>query len=277
MPDLFPLNDAVTVLTGAASGIGRSLALSLAREGCHLALGDCNAEGLNSTAVQARARGVRVSEYLFDVADPAAVARWPTAVLAQHGRVSVLINCAGVAMAGSFDELSVEEIEWLFAIDFWAPVRLMKAFLPALRQEKAAQIVNISSVFGLVGFPGQSAYSASKFALRGITECFRHELELSNSSVGLTLVHPGGVRTNIAKNARIAGAVDKSQFAAKAAAFVKSLRMPPEQAAERIVKGIKLREKRILVGGDALVIDRIQRLRPTSYLTTISKLLPKEK
>ncbi len=277
MADLFPLNDAVAVLTGAASGIGRSLALLLAREGCHLALADQNPDDLVVTAAQARALGVRVSEYVFDVADSASVARWPDAVQSQHGRATVLINCAGVAMGGSFDELSVEEIEWLFAINFWAPVRLMKAFLPLLRQQKEAQIVNISSVFGIVGLPGHSAYSASKFALRGISECLRHELELADSPVRLTIVHPGGIRTNIAKNSRIAVAADEAQLAAKAAQFEKALRMPPDQAAARIVKGIKRREKRILIGADAFLIDRIQRIRPTNYFATIANLLPKGK
>lgn len=276
MPE-FPLNNGVAVVTGAASGIGRALALGLSREGCHLAIADRDADGLIATATEARAHNVRVSEYVFDVADSVTLTKLPAAVLAQHGRVSVLINCAGVAMAGSFDEISVEELEWLFAINFWAPVRLMKAFLPALRCEKAAQIVNISSVFGIIGLPGQSAYTASKFALRGISECVRHELELANSTVRLTVVHPGGIRTNIARHARIAAAADPSKLAARAAQFDKTLRMPPEQAAARIIKGIKGREKRVLVGSDALIIDRIQRLRPTSYYPTIANLIPKAK
>jgi short-subunit dehydrogenase len=277
VPEPFPLNDAVAVLTGAASGIGRALALGLAREGCHLALADRNGEGLTATASDARAQNVSVSEHVFDVADSAALARWPDAVLAQHGHVSLLINCAGVALAGTFDEISVEELEWLFAINFWAPVRLMKAFLPAMRLEKAAQIVNISSLFGIVGLPGQSAYTASKFALRGISESIRHELELTNGPVRLTVVHPGGIRTNIASNARIAAAADHAKRAEQAAQFEKALRMPPEQAAARIIRGIKNREARVLVGADALIMDRIQRLRPTSYYATISKMLPKAK
>lgn len=275
--DIFPLTNEVAALTGAASGIGRALALSLAREGCHLALADRDTNGLDSIAAEARGLGVRVGQYAFDVADVTAIRQWPSAVLAQHTRVSVLINCAGVALAGTFEEISVEEMEWLFAINFWAPVRLMKAFLPALRQQKAAQIVNLSSVFGLVGLPGQAAYAASKFALRGLSEVYRHELESAHSAVRVTVVHPGGIRTNIARNARIAAAADQTLRASQAAQFEKALRTPPEQAAARIVKGIKSREKRILIGGDALLIDRIQRLRPTSYYASLSKLMPKAK
>ncbi len=269
----FPLANGVAVISGAAGGIGGALAQSLAERGCHLALADVRAEGLSAAAAKARARGVRVTEHVFDIADAAAIRALPEAVLAAHGRVTVLINNAGVALGGSFDEVSEEEFAWLFAINFWSVVRMTKAFLPALRRESAAQVVNLSSVFGIIGPPGQCAYSASKFAVRGVSEVLRHELEEENSPVRVSVVHPGGVRTGIARNARVAAAAKTELLSAQAGRFEKLLRLPPEEAASQIVRGLERRQRRILVGADARQIDFIQRLSPANYWSILRKLV----
>ena len=166
----FPLRGSTAVITGAAGGIGAALAANLAGRGTHLALADRNADGLARVAEAARAQGVRVSEHALDVADRAALEALPEAVLAEHGSVQVLVNNAGVALAGNVADVSLADIEWLFDINFWAPVRLTRAFMFALNQETAAHIVQISSLFGIIAPPGQAAYCASKFALRGFSK-----------------------------------------------------------------------------------------------------------
>jgi short-subunit dehydrogenase len=270
------LKDSVAVVTGAAGGIGGAIALNLAHRGCHLALTDFKAEPLAQTAVAARACGVKVSEHVFDIAGAKAVAAFPEIVQTQHGRVALLVNCAGVALGGTFEQVSLEEFAWLFEINFWSVVRMMKAFLPLLKQEAEAQIVNISSVFGLIGPPGQCAYSASKFAVRGVSEVLRHELDLAGNHVGVTLVHPGGVRTGIAKNARIAAAMPKEQVDRMEGLWEKLLRDSPESVAEIIVAGAVRREKRIVCGSDATRIDVMQRLMPVNYWNFFRrKVLPK--
>jgi short-subunit dehydrogenase len=270
----FSLQNGVAVITGAASGIGAALARTCAARGCHLALADMQAEALAQVAAAARASGVKVSEHVFDVADNSAITKLPERVLAQHGRVTMLVNNAGVALGGRFEEVSEEEFAWLFDINFWSVPRMMWAFLPVLRREVAAQIVNISSVFGLVGPIGQCAYAASKFAVRGLSEVVRHELEEDNSPVRISVVHPGGVRTNIARNARIAAAASPKTEAEKAELkerTKKLLRLTPEKAAARIVRGVERRQKRILVGIDAKGIDVVQRLWPTNYWFLLRK------
>ena len=195
----FPLRGGVAVVTGAAGGIGAALALELASRSCHLALIDRDGEALARVAAAARRDGVTISEHTADVADPAAADGLRQAVLAAHGRTSVLINNAGVALLGRFDEIALTDMEWLFAINFWGTVRMCKAFLPVLRREPVAQIVNLSSIFGIVAPAGQTAYAASKFAVRGFSEALRHELE--DTGVGVSVVHPGGIRTSIAASA----------------------------------------------------------------------------
>jgi short-subunit dehydrogenase len=272
------LTESVAVVTGAAGGIGGAIALNLARRGCHLALADFKAEPLSQTAMAARACGVKVSEHVFDIADAGAIAAFPEMVQNQHARANVLINCAGVALGGTFEQVSLEEFAWLFEINFWSVVRMMKAFLPLLEREEEAQIVNISSVFGLIGPPGQCAYSASKFAVRGVSEVLRHELDLARKHVGVTVVHPGGVRTGIAKNARIAAAVPKEQVDRMARLWEKLLRDSPESVAEIIVAGAERRQKRIVCGTDAGRTDFIQRLMPVDYWNLLrKKVLPKGK
>ena len=173
----FPLRGGTAVITGAASGIGAALAVRLAARGAHLALADRDEAGLAATAQQARDAGVRVSSHVLDLTDRPALEALPEAVLAAHGRVNVLVNNAGVALGGNFSHLAIDDMEWLFAVNFWAPVRLTRGFMDALSREPAAHIVNVSSLFGLIAPPGQAAYAAAKFALRGFSEALRHELE----------------------------------------------------------------------------------------------------
>lgn len=257
------LTGGVAVITGAAAGIGRATALELARRGCHLALADRDAARLAEVAALARMHGVQVSEHPLDVADAAAVAALPAQVLAAHGRVTLLINNAGVALAGSFAEVTLEEFRWLIEINFLGAVALTKAFLPTLLRQEHAQIVNISSVFGIIAPAHQVAYAAAKFALRGFSEALRHEL--AGTSVRVTVVHPGGVRTSIATSARVAAAADANAAAADAAAFTALLRTPPEAAAAAIVRAAERRAGRLLIGPDARLIDLVQRLLPVRY------------
>jgi short-subunit dehydrogenase len=261
----FPLRGSVAVVTGAAQGIGRALAVHLAGQGANLALADIDDARLEDTGRAARASGVQVSTHAFDIADAAAIAALPDLVLARHGRADLLINNAGVAMIGTFEELALADLEWLFAINFWGVVRMTKAFLPILQRQPTAHIVNLSSVFGIIAPPGQSAYSASKFAVRGFSEALRHELR--DSTVTLSVVHPGGIATGIAENARATAATDQAAANEAAALFKQVARTTPEAAARRIVDGVKRREKRILIGGDARLIAIAQRLLPVSYWT----------
>jgi len=265
----FPVGEGVAVITGAASGIGAALAQALAARGCHLALADLNEADLAGVAARATARGVRVSAHRLDVADADAVRVLPEAVLAEHGRVSILVNNAGVALAGRFEQVAPADFEWLFRINFWGVVNMTRAFLPLLRREKAAHIANLSSLFGIIAPPGQVAYAASKFAVRGFSEALRHELE--GSPVGLTVVHPGGVRTSIAANARRSG-MSNAEVAADAKRWEHLLRLDPAAAAERIVQGIEWREKRVLVGRDAQRAVFVQRLFPVEYWRVLRRL-----
>ena len=270
-PHPLALRDGVAVITGAASGIGAALALNLARRGMHLALADLNAAGLDAVATQARALGVTASTHVLDVADHAAVAALPAAVLARHGRVSVLVNNAGVAVGGLFEQVSAEDFDWLMAINFGATVRLTRAFLPLLAREPAAQLVNVSSIFGIIAPPGQTAYAASKFAVRGFSESLRHELEASGSPVGVTVVHPGGVRTAIAANARVPAGLGGAEIERERVNFARLLTLDAASAAETIAKGIERRERRVLVGKDAKGAALVQRLFPVTYWTHVAR------
>jgi short-subunit dehydrogenase len=236
----------VAAITGAASGIGRALAVELARCGYALALADRDE------------RGTKVTTHAVDVAQRAQVDAFAAAVTAAHGRVDVVINNAGVSVSGDVTELAIDEIEWLMSINFWGVVYGVKAFLPELQRTPGSSLVNISSVFGLVAPPGQSAYAASKFAVRGFSESLREELR---GSVHVLTVHPGGVRTNIANSTRIAAAADQEMHRRRAAWFTeKMLTQPPEKAARLIVRGILRRQDRVLIGRDARRIDIISRV-----------------
>lgn len=264
------LENKTAVVTGAASGIGRGIALSLARRGCHLALADLNEAGLAETAKLIASNRVRVSRHRLDVADRSAVAAFPAIVAAEHSGADILVNNAGVAIGGTFEEVSDEDFEWLFEINFWGVVRMTRAFLPLLKSSGDARVVNISSIFGIISPPGNAAYSASKFAVRGFSNALRHELEATN--IGVTVVHPGGVATNIVENARAAKNTTPQAAAERRALAKKHLTLPPETAGEIIVGAIEHRQPRVLVGSDAKRISIIERIAPVSYWKIMQRL-----
>jgi NAD(P)-dependent dehydrogenase (short-subunit alcohol dehydrogenase family) len=257
------LQGRTAVITGAGNGIGRAIAVALARRGCHLALADVDETGMTETAELVRRDALRVSRHLLDVADRAAVAEFPRVVAAEHPGVDVLVNNAGVAVGGTFEQVSEEDFEWLFEINFWGVVRMTRAFLPRLRKSEDARVVNLSSIYGVVAPPEQTAYSASKFAVRGFSESLRHELDALG--IGVTVVHPGGVATTIAEKARVPAGVSEEEIARRMEKYRKLLRMPPEVAGEIIVRGVERRQSRVLVGSDAKAISLIARLLPASY------------
>ena len=259
------------VVTGAASGIGRGIALALAKRGCNLALADLDETGLAETA--AMAAGVRVTTHRLDDADREAVAAFPAVVTAQHGGAQLLFNNAGVACGGTFEQVSEADFEWLMNINFYGVVRMTRAFLPLLRAADEARIVNNSSIFGIIAPPGQTAYSASKFAVRAFSESLRRELEAEGSNVGVTVVHPGGVATSIAKSARPPAGVNSADLEAQKERFDKFLRMPPEQAGETIVAGAEAGRARVIVGNDARFMALLERLAPISYWKILERRL----
>ncbi len=267
-------HDTVAVVTGAASGIGRALAVRLAREGASLALADIKAAELDETVALLKPAGALSSEittHIVDVSDKNQVAKFAQDVIDAHGRANLLINNAGVGLFGLAEQLSIEDIEWLMGVNFWGVVYGIKYFLPILRQQPQAHIVTISSVFGLVGPAGHTAYAASKFGARGFTEALRHEM--AGSNVKVSVVHPGGVKTNIANDARRGAAADQAAADRERAIFNRAARTSPEKAADRIVRGVLRDEGRILVGADAWIMDRIQRWAPVKYWRLMSKTI----
>jgi butyryl-CoA dehydrogenase len=254
----------VAAVTGAASGIGRALAEELARRGAHLALCDVDEAGLAATAEACRSvdggGAQRITTRGVDVADAAAVQAWADEVVGEHGRVDLVVNNAGVALAATVDAMSLDDVAWLMGIDFWGVVHGTKAFLPHLQAAGEGHIVNISSVFGLLSVPTQSAYNAAKFAVRGFTDALRMELEIAGSGVSCTTVHPGGIKTAIARNARIDPAVG-----ALAADFDRVAMTTPEKAARQILAAVERNHRRALVGPDAKVLDLLARLPAGLY------------
>ncbi len=264
-------NKSVAVITGAASGIGRALAVRFAREGvAGIAISDVNEIGLNETIDLITELGVPVSAHLVDVSKLDQVKKLADEVIDRHGRVTHLVNNAGVGLIGTFDQLSIEDFEWLMGINFWGVVYGCKVFLPLMIDQGNAHIVNISSVFGLIAPEEQSAYCASKFAVRGFTESLRHELAETNVSV--MCVHPGGVKTNIVKNSRVGeNAADEwKQQGTKL--FDKIAKTSPEDAAEDIMNAISKKNPRLLIGKDARAISHLSRLFPKSYLKILERL-----
>ncbi|MBD7979074.1 SDR family NAD(P)-dependent oxidoreductase [Serpens gallinarum] len=259
----------VAAITGAGSGIGRALALDLARQGCQLALSDINAPGLQETVEQAKRHGVRVTQQVLDVADGQAMQEWAAQVVAEHGRVNLIFNNAGVAHAGTVEANELADYEWIMNINFWGVVHGTKAFLPHLRASGAGHIINISSVFGIFAQPGMSAYNATKYAVRGFTESLRQELDLTNCGVSASCVHPGGIKTNIARTARMNASM--SQITGQSAEQSRQqfndllLRTTPEKAAQIILKGVQRNKRRILVGLDATAADMMMRSMPSLY------------
>jgi NAD(P)-dependent dehydrogenase (short-subunit alcohol dehydrogenase family) len=263
------LRGGVAVVTGAGSGIGRALAQQLAAAGSALAIADIDQKGLTETAASLGSRQAALTTHVLDVSDEATVGNFAEDVVARHGRVTLLINNAGVALHGTFEEISLDDLRWVMNINFWGVVYGVRHFLPILKQQPRAQIVNLSSVFGIIAPVGQSAYSASKFAVRGFTEAVRHEL--LGTSVFVSCVHPGGIHTPIAKRARLGAHAPESKREAAVAFFEQVTPTSPEAAAARILKGVERREPRILVGQDARKIDIVQRLRPGTYWKVMAK------
>lgn len=267
------LSTGVAVVTGAGSGIGRALAQQLAAAGSTLALADIDEEGLLETAQSLGKKSAPITTHVVDVADEEGVRSFAENVTTRHGRVTLLINNAGVSLHGDFEEISLDDFRWLMNINFWGTVYGVKYFLPALKRERRAHIVNLSSVFGIIAPAGQCAYAASKFAVRGFTEALRHEL--GGGNVGVSCVHPGGIRTPIARRSRIGAGASESKRENNIERFERLARTPPEKAAARILRGVERREPRILIGTDAYQIDIFQRLRPATYWKTLSRRFEK--
>jgi NAD(P)-dependent dehydrogenase (short-subunit alcohol dehydrogenase family) len=263
------LSGGVAVVTGAGSGIGRALAQKLAAAGSKVALADIDEAGLLETAASLRVKSAELTTHLVNVADEAAVRAFADDVASRHGRVTLLINNAGVALLGTFDEISLDDFRWLMNVNFWGVLFGVRYFLPILKRQTRAHIVNLSSVFGLVAPAGSSAYSASKFAVRGFTEALRHELE--GSSVFVSCVHPGGIHTDIVRRARLGANAPEALRKESVARFDRLTPNSPDMAAERILKGVERREPRILIGRDARQIDVLQRLRPATYWKSLAR------
>lgn len=263
----------VVVVTGAASGIGRALAQQLSGDGAHLALSDVNMAGLEETKASLKGSG-KVTLHTLDVADRAAWEAYAETVIADHGQVDAIVNNAGVALSQTIEKMSYEDIEWIMNINFWGVVYGTKTFLPLLKERPEAAIINISSIFGIIALPTQSAYNASKFAVRGFTESLRQELK--NTNVMVTTVHPGGIKTNIVRNGRMETSLagDKSQ-AEQEKDFDKMAKTTPAQAATTILNGTLKGKRRILIGADARAMDRTQRMFPIRYTDIFGWVLRK--
>jgi len=269
----FKFEGSAAAITGAASGIGRALAFELAARGCDVALADLDETGLESAAKEIIATHARrATIHRIDVADSKQIQDFASSAIAEFPTLNILINNAGVALLGQFDEFDLSQMAWLMEINFWGVVRGTRAFMPHLQGRPQAHIVNISSIFGIIAPPGQSAYAASKFAVRGFPEALRHELAMGNSTVRLSVVHPGGVKTNIARKAR-AGAHLRENVGSNELGdrFEQLARTTPSAAAQRIVDGIERNEPRILIGRDARYLDLIQRFRPATYWALLAR------
>ena len=271
------ISGSAAAVTGAASGIGRALAHELALRGCDLALADRDEAGLQATAAEiAKASPRKVTVHRLDVSEPDQITAFAAAAGAAHPTPNIVINNAGVALLGQFDEIEQGQMEWLFNINFWGVVHGTRAFLPLLSQRREAHIVNISSIFGIIAPPGQSAYCAAKFAVRGFSESLRHELAVAGSPVKLSVVHPGGVATNIARNSRTgAGITDNARRAESIERFDALARTTPAAAAQRIITGIEKNQPRILIGKDAVFMDLLQRFRPGTYWKMLQRQMEK--
>jgi len=271
------LENKVVVITGAGSGIGRALALECAGRGSLLAVSDIDEPGLAETVELVKQAGAReVRSDRLDVSDREAFASYASAVAEQFGRVNVVVNNAGVALAGDFGDLEFKDMDWIMGVNFWGVIHGSKEFLPHLIASGDGHLVNISSLFGLISMPGQSMYNATKYAVRGFSEALREELLVSGAPVGVSVVHPGGIKTAIARNARVSEHEDKK---ATADLFDKKLaRMSPERAAQIIVRGILRNQARVLVGIDAHALHQFAKLSGSRYQDVVAlvskKVLP---
>jgi NADP-dependent 3-hydroxy acid dehydrogenase YdfG len=265
------LSDKVVVITGAGSGIGRALALNLTRKGSILALSDVDEAGLAETVDLVKGAGAReVRSDRLDVADRTAFEAYADAVAEQFGRVNVVVNNAGVALAGDLVDLEWKDIDWIMGINLGGVLTGTKAFLPHLIASGEGHVVNISSLFGLISMPGQSIYNATKYAVRGMSEALREEMLIAGHPVGVTVVHPGGIKTAIARNSRVSAKEDQK---ATAKLFDEKLaRMTPDRAAEIIVAGIEKDQARVLVGLDAHALHWFAKLSGSRYQDVIAKV-----
>ena len=264
-------NGRVAAITGAASGMGRALALALAREGCHLALADKNGPGLAQTVAIIKASTlspVTITTQVLDVSDREAVQAWASETFEQHGQVNLIFNNAGVALSSTVEGVDYADLEWIVGINFWGVVHGTKAFLPYLKASGDGHVVNTSSVFGLFAQPGMSGYNATKFAVRGFTESLRQELDLQRCGVSATCVHPGGIRTDICRSSRIdanmTGFLIHSEQQARAD-FEKLFITDADKAANVILQGVRHNKRRVLIGRDACFLDLLARCLPAAY------------
>jgi short-subunit dehydrogenase len=259
----------VAAITGAASGMGRSLAVELARRGCGLALSDRNEDGLKQTAAMCAAHAVKVTTQTLDVSDRAAVFEWARLANEAHGKINLIFNNAGVAHTASAATAKIEDFEWIMGINFWGVVHGTQAFMPYLRASGEGHVINLSSLFGLMAMPTQSTYNASKFAVRGYTEALRMELELEGVPVSATSIHPGGVATNIVNSSRIDQQIVESTGQDEATHRRRANRLinvtTPDAAALQILAGVERNARRVLVGKDAWVLDKLVRLLGSAY------------
>ena len=269
------IKGAAVAVTGAASGIGRALAIELAARGAELALADRDEAGLAAVSAEIAPK-VKVSTHRVDIGEPAEIAGFAQAAIAAHPTLNVVVNNAGVALLGQFHEIDQAQMDWLFNINFWGVVHSTRAFLPHLAKRAEAHLVNVSSIFGIVAPPGQTAYAAAKFAVRGFSESLRHELQLAKSPVRLLVVHPGGILTNIVRNSRAgSGVTDNARRAQSIERFDNIAKTTPKDAALTIIAGIEKNKPRILIGGDARMMDILQRLRPATYWAALSRRVEK--
>lgn len=268
-------DDKVAAITGAGSGMGRTLALDLAGRGCHLALSDVNETGLAETVGLLKDSGVRVTHQPLDVADRKAVFDWANQVVADHGKANLIFNNAGVGLAATVEGMKIEDFEWLMNINFWGVVHGTQAFLPALKQSGDGHVINTSSLFGLLAVPSQSAYHASKFAVRGFTESLRQELDMMDCGVSATCVHPGGIKTAIARNSRMDASIQALGMDEKKAGkkFEQNFITTAEKAAAIILKAVQKNERRVLVGPDAQMLDKLVRLTPSGYPKVLERFI----
>ncbi|MBF4770534.1 SDR family NAD(P)-dependent oxidoreductase [Nocardioides agariphilus] len=260
----------VVAITGAGSGIGRALAVELAEHGALLAISDVDADGLAETVDLVKAAGAsEVRGDLVDVASRQALEAWAEEVAGQFGRVNVLVNNAGVSLTGEVGDLAVEDMEWIVDINFWGVVHGTRAFLPHLIASGDGHVVTMSSLFGLVSIPGQSLYNATKYAVRGFSESLREELLVARHPVGVTVVHPGGIKTAIARRGRVSRREDKDSLVAMFDGVL--AKVPPERAAQVIVRGVLRGKPRVLVGLDAHVLHQVARVVGPRYQDLVAR------
>ncbi len=267
------LRDQVVVITGAGGGMGREMAVLAARRGALLALSDWDAEALAGTVDLVRTLGAEVRSDVVDVSDRAAMARWASEVVDRFGRVNVLVNNAGVSMSGDFEDMSYEEFDWILGVNLLGVVNGTKEFLPHLIASGDGTLVNISSLFGLISMPGQSAYNATKYAVRGFTEALREEMLVNHHPVSVTCVHPGGIRTGIARNGRTTAGEDHDRLAE--VFDTRLAKMPADKAARIILDGALAGRARVLVGADAHALHHFAKLTGSRYQDVVARLAPR--